>query len=170
MPTLHVCSLSRLHETVAEPRASHLVTLISEGTPVERPAAIAADRHLHLSLHDITEPLEGHVHPAEHHVETLLDFVRAWDRERPLVIHCWAGISRSTAGAFITACALGPGRRERDIALALRAASPIATPNRRLVEIADGLLAREGRMSEAVRIIGRGADAMEGSPFRLDLD
>ena len=44
----------------------------------------------------------------EEHVEKLVDFVSGWDRAAPMVIHCFAGISRSTAGAFITACALNP--------------------------------------------------------------
>ena len=170
MPTLHVCSLARLHDTVRDTGASHLVTLITAGTPVERPAAIAAGRHLFVGVSDIVEPLDGHVLPGQEHVEQLLPFVRAWDREKPLVFHCWAGISRSTAAAFITACALRPERDERALAQALRAASPCATPNRRLVALADEILGRQGRMVDAVDRIGRGTEACEGTPFTLRLD
>ncbi len=169
MPTLHVSPLSRLPETVAAARASHLVTLINVGTVVERPAGIAADRHLFLGMSDIGAPMEGHVVPAGEHVERFLTFMRAWDRAAPLVIHCWAGISRSTAAAYIAACALGPARDEEEIATALRAAAPSATPNARLVAVADGLLGRDGRMSAAIARIGRGADAFEGTPFSLSL-
>src|SRR4051795_5057992 len=116
MPTLHVCSLARLHETVAAARASHLVTLVTATTAVERPASIAPDRHLLLGVSDIVEALDGHVLPGAEHVERLIRFVRAWERASPLVIHCYAGISRSTAAAFIAACALKPERAEADIA------------------------------------------------------
>ena len=57
-----------------------------------------------------------------------------------MVIHCFAGVSRSTAAAFIAACALAPKRDEFDVARALRAASPTATPNARLVALADRAL------------------------------
>jgi predicted protein tyrosine phosphatase len=170
MPTLHVCSLARLRDTVRETGASHLVTLITAGTLVERPAAIAADRHLFVAVSDIVEPLEGHVLPGQEHVEQLLPFVRAWDRAKPLVFHCLAGISRSTAAAYITACALRPEHCERALAEALRAASPSATPNRRLVALADSILGRQGRMVDAVDRIGRGTEACEGTPFTLRLD
>lgn len=170
MPTLHVCPLSRLHETVAATGASHVVTLINDTTAVERPASVPAERHLFLGISDIVEPVEGHVLPAAEHVKELIAFVRRWDRDSPLVIHCWAGISRSTAAAFISACALAPRRPEVEIASALRRASGVATPNRRLVAVADDLLGRRGRMIEAVERIGRGREAMEGEPFMLRLE
>jgi predicted protein tyrosine phosphatase len=65
---------------------------------------------------------------------------------------------------------LKPEREEDDIARALRQASPIATPNRRLVAVADDILGRRGRMVDAIERIGRGRDAFEGEPFRLALD
>lgn len=169
MPTLHVCSLSRLSETLAETGASHVLTLMNVGTAVERPATITVDRHCVVGVSDIAEPLDGHVPPAEAHVRQILDFAQAWDRERPLLIHCYAGISRSTAAAYIAACALAPERDEAEIAGALRTASPSATPNRLFIEIADRILARGGRMVAAIAGIGRGADAFEGAPFRLML-
>ncbi|GJD66393.1 tyrosine phosphatase family protein [Methylobacterium frigidaeris] len=170
MPTLHVCALSRLPETVAETGARHVVTLINVGTPVTRPAGIAETDHLFVGISDITDALDGHVLPDEAHVQRLLDFVRAWGREQPLVIHCYAGISRSTAAAFITACALRPDRDEAEIARELRQASPSATPNRRLVAVADALLGRDGRMVTAIAAIGRGSDAFEGEPFHLTIE
>ncbi|MCO4054902.1 MAG: protein tyrosine phosphatase [Bosea sp.] len=169
MPSIHVSSLSRLHHTVAVTGASDLVTLINVNTKVERPASIEQDRHLFLGLSDIVEPMEGHVTPGADHVSQLLSFVADWGRERPIVIHCWAGISRSTAAAFITVCHLNPARDEVELARLLRHASPSATPNARLVAIADGLLGRDGRMVEAIAGIGRGADAFEGEPFEFKL-
>jgi len=169
VPTLHVCSLARLPETVAATGASHVVTLLNEGTPVSCPATIRSDRHLFIAVSDIVEPLDGHILPCATHVETLLRFVHAWERESPLLIHCFAGISRSTAAAFVSACALAPERAEADIAAALRRASPSATPNTRLIAVADDLLGRGGRMVDAVRGIGRGAEAYEGTPFMLPL-
>jgi predicted protein tyrosine phosphatase len=170
MPTLHVCPLSRLHGTIAAISPSHVVSLMSVGATLERPASIPPDRHLFIRVSDIVEPLDGHVLAGPEHMERLLAFIRTWDRTSPLLFHCWAGISRSTAAAYIAACALTPERDETELALTLREAAPSATPNPHLVALADDLLGRQGRMVEAIRAIGRGADAMEGTPFMLQLN
>ena len=63
-----------------------------------------------------------------------------------VLIHCEAGVSRSSAAALIMyACWLGPGQ-EREAMTRVLAQRPIAIPNRRMVELADKLLAREGRL------------------------
>ena len=86
-----------------------------------------------------------------------------------LVVHCHAGISRSTAAAYVIACARRPDLDEGHLADELRRLSPSATPNPLIVAHGDAALGREGRMVEAIRRIGRGAEAFEGVPFRLDL-
>jgi predicted protein tyrosine phosphatase len=164
---LHVCSLARLPGTVAATRARHVVTLIDAGTPVVRPHPVPAENHLFLGVNDIVAPAEGLVLPDESHVDALIGFVERWGRSGPMVIHCFAGISRSTAAAFIAACSIDPNRAEIEIANALRLASPSATPNARLVALADARLGRRGRMIAAVAAIGRGREALEGEPFRL---
>jgi predicted protein tyrosine phosphatase len=167
---IHVCSLARLHETVKNTGARHVISLIGDEATIERPNAIAPENHLWLRLHDISAPLEGYIIPEEMHIADLFSFVRRWDRRAPLVVHCYAGISRSTASAFASVCALNPGRNEASIALALRRASPTATPNIRIVSLADRLLGRDGRMVAAIETIGRGVMATEGTPFRLELE
>ncbi|MGL4323961.1 MAG: tyrosine phosphatase family protein, partial [Beijerinckiaceae bacterium] len=151
MPAILVCSLARLHETVAAHDASHVATLINAATQMERPASIPAERHLFLGMSDITEAIDGHILPAETHVQRFLDFAQGWGarREKPMVVHCWAGVSRSTAGAFIAACALTPDHDEAVWAQHIRDRSPTATPNARLVAIADEMLGRKGRMTAA---------------------
>lgn len=167
---IHVCSLARLHATVEETGASHIVTLLGAESRVACPEGIAPDNHLYLHVHDIAAPLEGHICPAEEHLEQLIAFVQRWERTAPMVVHCFAGISRSTASAYTAVCALNPQRDEKEIALRLRRASPTATPNVRIVAMADAMLGRKGRMIAAIESIGRGVEAVEGIPFRLDLD
>lgn len=72
--------------------------------------------------------------------------------------------------SFSAVCALAPERDELDIARAMRAVSPTATPNLRIVRHADALLGRGGRMVAAVEAIGRGVERPEGVPFYLSLD
>ena len=169
MPRLHVCSLARIDEVVEATGARTMVTLLSPGTPVARPKRIAPERHLEIGVSDIVEHAPGQVLPEASHIETFVEFVYGWDRKEPLLIHCYAGVSRSTASAFIAACALAPNREEAEIARALRRASPTATPNPRFVALADAALGRSGRMREAIASIGRGAECSEGEPFALEI-
>ncbi|RAI45773.1 tyrosine phosphatase family protein [Rhodoplanes roseus] len=167
---IHVCSLARLKETVEATGARRVVTLIDIGTPVTRPDSIDVAHHLHLEIHDISLPLDGYIHPQEQHVAKLIEFVRAWDQASPLVVHCYAGISRSTAAAYTAACTIHPDRDERDIARALRAASPTACPNRLIVSLADRLLGRDGRMVAAIESIMPHTPCLSAEPFCITLD
>jgi predicted protein tyrosine phosphatase len=166
---IHVCSIFKISDMAAATGARSLVTLINQDIIVHRPEGIAPERHLFVAVSDITDETEGHILPCENHVASLLDFVQLWDREHPLLIHCFAGVSRSTAAAFISACALSPDRNEDEIAQTIRRSSPTATPNQRLVTVADDMLGRRGRMVDAIDRIGRGEDCYEGVPFALDL-
>ena len=167
---LHVCSLSKLPETVATTGAKSVVTLINAEMNVPTPEGVEPARHLNLSFNDIVDPVDGLVPASEQHIEQFLAFIEGWDRQAPLVIHCWAGISRSTAGAYVAACALNPDADEYALAALLRERSPSATPNARIVAMGDSLLRREGRMIDAIRGIGRGANAFEGTPFVMPID
>jgi predicted protein tyrosine phosphatase len=114
--------------------------------------------------------MDGMVLPALEHVHELVAFVGKWDRKRPLVVHCYAGISRSTAAAFIALCAVNPARDEGGIARRMRTASPSAYPNSRIVGFGDQVLKRKGRMIAAVKAMGRGEMATEGMPFAIPIE
>lgn len=169
MPRIHVCSLDRLHRTVAETGARDVLTVIKNIGQVETPEGVEQTRHLKLEFADIWRPTEGEVMANEAHIEEMLGFMTRWDRAAPMVIHCYAGVSRSTASAFIAACALRPETSETEWAQRLRQVSPTATPNIHIVSLGDRLLGRRGRMIEAIETIGRGEDCYEGVPFSLEI-
>lgn len=166
---IYVTPLSKLDETLALSGAQRLVTLLRKDSTFARPAGVLRENHLILQMHDITEKTPGMIAPSRRHVTDLLRFARNWDRSAPLAINCYAGISRSTAAAYIIAAALAPNRDETELARELRARAPSATPNIRLIALADALLGRESRMIEAVKSIGRGEEAFEGVPFALGI-
>jgi predicted protein tyrosine phosphatase len=167
---IHVCSLAALPETVRLTGASHVLTVMANVDQVQRPASVLPANHLKVQVDDITEELDGFVAPSDRHIEQVLNFVRGWDRNAPMVVHCYAGISRSTASAFAAVCLLNPQRDEIAIARQIRAASPIASPNRLIVGLADKALGREGRMLRALDEMGPGSMMVEGRPFRIDLE
>lgn len=147
---------------------SRLITIINPRMVPDTPGLIAPGAHLKIAVSDICEPAAGRVCAEPAHVAELVRFVRDWNHDGDLVIHCLAGVSRSTAAAFITLCALNETVSETSIAQLLRSSSPSASPNRLLIGLADEVLARRGRMLEAVAAMGPGTiDGIEGQPFSM---
>jgi predicted protein tyrosine phosphatase len=164
-----VSSLSNLNRAASHYSPSHVLTLLSpDQIEPASPFDVPSDRHRKLYFHDITEARSGLIEPTGETIKAILEFANSWTDARPMVIHCWAGISRSSAAAFLLACERNNGY-EHDIASELRRRAPFATPNRLMVALADDLLGRRGRMVEAVDRIGRGVDAAEGKPYELSM-
>jgi predicted protein tyrosine phosphatase len=156
MSTILVTPLSEIETTIRRFKPSHLVTLLSPEHMIDTPEGIPGDRHLRLAVNDVAEARDGETPPAVEHIEQLITFGRTWAADAPMLVHCWAGISRSTAAAYILLCdRLGPGN-EIEIARALRTRAPHACPNSLMIRLADEMLEREGRMIHAVQQIGRG--------------
>jgi predicted protein tyrosine phosphatase len=167
--TIIVCPLSRASQIARQHTPSRAVSLLDRDTAF--PALGMGERHLQLDVHDIETEIDGLDACCDARMRTILEFVGGWDRTAPMLVHCYAGISRSTATAYITACLHNPHVDETLIAHALREASPTATPNRRFIALADAALGRDGRMSAAIEAIGRGfpcwPEIPEAKPFTL---
>ena len=154
MLRLLVAPLSSLEDAISTHAPSHLVSLLSPEHMIETPAGFDASRHLKLGVNDIVDPAAGTAPPTRSHIDALLAFSREWSGNGPLLIHCWAGISRSMASAFTILCdRLEPGR-EIEIAQAMRQRAPHAQPNRLLVSHADQALGRGGKMLAALDAMG----------------
>jgi predicted protein tyrosine phosphatase len=163
---LLVCPLSQVEAVRVARQPSHVLSLLSPNGEAPVSTDLPSDRTRLLQFHDIAESRPNLTPPSKATIRDLLAFGRSWDGAQPLLIHCWAGVSRSTAAAYILACDRQPGAEDQ-LAQALRAASPTATPNPLMIRLADGLLSREGRMVRAIAAIGRGAETDLGQPFEL---
>jgi len=151
---IYVCNLQEVegHARVLAP--THLASLVSEEEQPPTPQGMPAERHLRLVLHDISAPLSGHILAGEEHIDELIAFLRGWQPDDGcLLIHCMAGISRSTAAALIALVIKAPGR-EMEAGARLRGAAPHAHPNRRLVALADQRLGCKGRLITAREAMG----------------
>jgi predicted protein tyrosine phosphatase len=168
MSLIIVCPLDKIAELSVRHGSSEMVSLIAEKQDFHRPAVIAAARHLKLKMNDIGFAGTGTlIAPSEAHVEQLIAFAKDWDQSAPLVVHCWMGVSRSPAAAVIASLSLYPDQDEVELATRLRKVAPHATPNTRLIEIGDRLLQRDGRLVQAIKRIGRGAETDGRASFVL---
>lgn len=164
-----VCGLNAAQGLIEAHSAKSVISIL--GPPSEHRifSGIQPSRHLKLSFNDVDAATPGLIAPCAEDAQKLVQFIYDWDAAAPMLIHCWAGISRSTASAFAAMCLLRPDVDEMELAFELRAASPSATPNRLITAQVDQLIGRGGRMLHAVESIGRGADAFEGKPFILQV-
>jgi predicted protein tyrosine phosphatase len=133
---------------------THVLSILDPGWP--EPAAFGAfdpHRRLELRFHDVIEADPGCVAPERLDVEQLLTFARDLTKARDthLLVHCHAGVSRSTAAATLI---LAQTRRDRPAEEALQAVvrqRPRAWPNLRILELGDALLERRGEIVDAAR-------------------
>lgn len=165
---IHVSSLAALPDVAASLQTFDLLTLLSPRAEPRDWSAVARASHVQLSFHDITELTPDLIAPDAEVIRAVLAFGRATVVDRPLLIHCWAGISRSSAAAYAIVCDRNPGY-EMAIAEELRRRSAYVTPNKLMVALADEALGRGGRMIEAIARIGRGAETAVGEPYQLPL-
>jgi predicted protein tyrosine phosphatase len=149
---LTICGIPEL-DLHCEAGVSHVLSIIDPGTP--EPDAFArfpSHRRRTLRFDDLLFETPGLQAPQEADVEALLafgeDLAQAGDVTH-LLIHCHAGVSRSTAAAALLMAQHNPGR-EADAFLALLELRPQAWPNTRMVAMADRLLNRGGALAEGL--------------------
>lgn len=151
---LTVCGIQELggHCTAG---VTHVLSILDPDHP-EPEAFDRYDTHHRLTLrfHDIIGPWPGWVAPEREHVERIVafgaDLDTAGEALRHLLIHCHAGISRSTAALATLLARHTPPGDEPAIFERLRRIRPQAWPNSRMIGFADDILGREGRLFAAL--------------------
>lgn len=169
MSLILVTPLSILPEMLRTYQPSHLISLLSPEFMIETPGGFPAARHLKIAVHDICDPADGKCHPGEEHVAQLIEFARGWDAKKPMIVHCWAGVSRSMATAYAVLCDRTWRGAEFRLAREMRARAPHAYPNRAIVRHADAQLERQGNMITAVEEMGPATTVEEGVPVEFPL-
>jgi predicted protein tyrosine phosphatase len=157
LSSLTICGLDELDDH-SRRCVTHVLSILDPAWP-EPEAFFDYDPHHRTTLHfhDAVEPSPDIQLPRLEHVEEILAFGRALQRdrlERPdahLLIHCHAGISRSTAAMTGMLAQAHPEETEERIFEHLVAIRPQAWPNSLMIAFADDLLARGGRLTAALR-------------------
>lgn len=153
---LTVCGLDELHEHGTR-RVTHVLSILDPGWP-DPEAFLAFDPHhrTRLHFHDAVAPAPGIALPQRAHVAQILEFGRGLAQdaasrdEGHLLVHCHAGISRSTAAMAMLLAQVYPDQAEDTILERLVAIRPQAWPNLRMIGFADEALGRDGRLTAAV--------------------
>ena len=167
MSKIYVTNIDDLPDVARRIRPSDLVSLVPMEEQPCTPVGVDPARHLRLLIHDITKSDDAGILPQSQHIQTLIDFIRGWKRDGPILLHCIAGVSRSSAAALITLVTVAPGR-EDEAARALRCAGPHFSPNRLMIHLADDILGTGGRLLAACEAMGP-ADSSIERPTEIEI-
>jgi predicted protein tyrosine phosphatase len=161
-----ICGLDEL-EQHCNADISHVVSILDPGSA--EPGIFRlfpTHERLYLRFHDVIDEHEGMVAPQRDDIDRLLRFGRSLVRSRSargLLIHCHAGLSRSTAAAVLLLAQARPDRSPEAAVTEMLELKPKAWPNLRMIELGDQLLGCEGRLVRAVR--RQYADMVERFPL-----
>ncbi len=150
-----ICGIDEL-EGHCELRASHVLSILDPDWPVpEAFGTWGEHRKLELRFNDVVDPQPGMIAPAERDVAALLGFGRDLADVSHLVVHCHAGISRSTASMSLILAQLHPERPAEAVLAHILAIRQKAWPNIRMIELGDALLGRDGALVAATHRLHR---------------
>jgi predicted protein tyrosine phosphatase len=168
--SLILCSYWTAREIAPELNPAYLMSLMDAGSHYSIPTGSALREHLRIDCHDIlTDEIQyppPYVVPTAEHVREIIAAANRWDRDKSVLIHCLAGVSRSSAAALVFLAARNPGR-EREIALRLRHDGPWLSPNPLIVKLGDHLLGTDGRLFRAARAMGEATMRSVVGPIRV---
>lgn len=149
-----ICGILELPEHSAA-GITHVLSILDPGYPdLEAFGAYGEHARLELRFHDAIDPRPGEEMPQPEHVEALLRFGRemaAEPGEKRLLVHCHAGVSRSTAATTLLLAQAAPEIDAATIMAEVGRRREKAWPNLRMIEIGDAMLGRNGTLVEAVR-------------------
>jgi predicted protein tyrosine phosphatase len=141
-----VSCLPRAAEVAVQWHATHVISLLDPGIGDEHVPVIRGAEHVVARLRDQENLLDtGHFPDL---VESLFETIRpAVESPRSrILVHCHAGVSRSTAFAYaMIAHRAGPGLEEQAFGAFLSIVNK-PWPNRRIIEILDERWGRDGAL------------------------
>jgi predicted protein tyrosine phosphatase len=152
-----ICGIPELGEHCAA-GVTHVLSILDPEWPDPTAFAEFAPHHrLSLRFHDIIDTEPGRLAPAREDVARLLAFGRELHEAASshLLVHCHAGVSRSTASAALILAQAYPDRPAAEVLEEVSRMRPRAWPNLRILEFGDALLGRNGELVAAAPAIYR---------------
>ncbi len=163
-----ISSYWALEETLERYKPAYLVSLIENPDAVSTPSYIDTNNHLRLSFHDIEYEIPG-TSPSLTDIEKIIEFALRWNGSRePILVHCIAGVSRSSAAGLIIASVRQPGKEDK-LTWLLKQQAPYCHPNRLMIKLADQALFLRGKLTDAVSNMGEPDETVRPHPFILNV-
>jgi predicted protein tyrosine phosphatase len=165
--TIRICGLDELADEMSEFAPSYVVSILDpgedDGEPLVFPASVSVLRLRFYDFHSMGGMVGKALarqgrdeNPSIDHAEAIIAFGRGIPAGAKVLTHCWAGISRSTAAAYLLARLYLDDAEAMKLVMKLR---PGAMPNRLLLKFGNRVLGTGGRMASAVDVQRRGVSS-----------
>ena len=153
-----VCSLSDLESVCNSIKPSHIISVIDPGYIPKTPKD--TQNHLKLGFDDIVEikknnnifrlPGEANhqILPNLGHINKIIQFTESWNQSKPIVIHCWCGVSRSMATATFLLCKINNKNIDKNVRF-IRSVAPHANPNKLMISMFEKYLNIDNQLIQA---------------------
>ena len=153
-----VCSLHDLESVCSSVKPSHIISVIDPGYEPETPQDV--QNHLILNFDDIVTISEDNtiyrlpgntnnqILPNLDHINKIVNFIETWDQTKPIVIHCWCGVSRSMATATFLLCKINKKDIEKNVRF-IRSVAPHANPNKLMLSMFEKYLNINNELTRA---------------------
>jgi predicted protein tyrosine phosphatase len=154
-----VCGIDELPEH-SERGVTHVLSILDPDRAIpDAFGSFGEHERLELRFLDEIEDTEGGTPPMQAHVEQVLAFGRTLiaepQEDAHLLVHCHAGVSRSTASMILIIAQARPDLPADVIVQEVFRVRAKAWPNLRMIEMGDALLGRGGTIVAAVKDIYR---------------
>jgi predicted protein tyrosine phosphatase len=155
--SLAICGMSELPKVMAQFAPTHIVSVTdpNDGS-LDFPEAVTVLRLAFWDIHvidgmvaKVLSARDRDGYPNEDHAQAILHFGRQLPAGARVLIHCFAGVSRSTAAAYLLLCQHMRGEEHAAFEL-IKTIRPTAQPNRLIVKFGDRLLGAEKRMLRCI--------------------
>ncbi len=149
---ISICGIEEL-EPFGTRGVTHLLSVLDPDYPEPESLGLLTPSHrLQLRFHDVIDVMPGQVLVEIEQVRQVLAFGRDLPAEQGhLLVHCHAGISRSTAFTILLLAQALPDVPSDEIVAEIVRIRPRTWPNLRIIEIGDEILGRNGTLVAAVR-------------------
>ncbi len=155
-----VCSLADFENVCESIKPSHAISVIDPGFEPNTPKNVK--HHLKIGFDDIVSindsgPIYRLPGQENGNIQTLFtkensiavyNFLKNWDSNSNIVIHCWCGISRSMATAAFLLCSLDKSNIDRNVRY-IRSVAPHAKPNKLMLSFYEEILKTKGEISNS---------------------
>lgn len=154
-----VCGLEELAGH-ADRQVSHVLSILDpDQAEPEAFGAYGEHARLELKFHDVIQETPGFIAPQPEHISKMLEFGRdllgVSENVRHLLVHCHAGISRSTAAMTLLLAQAQPELGATDVLAQVVHIRAKAWPNLRVLALGAEQLGRKGEFIEAVGAVYR---------------
>jgi predicted protein tyrosine phosphatase len=146
-----VCGLLELND-YSSVECDYIVSILDPDTPEpEALSTFGPHSRCTLRFHDAVSEQGSLILPESHHIRQLLTFGSPIKPQHHVLVHCFAGLCRSTAAALLLLAQSDRASAPQTAVRRLLEIAPHAWPNARMLQLGDEILGYDGSLVEAMQ-------------------